>query len=184
MKRTLIAAAALVLIAITTQPASAEVYRSSQSCTGTLILSDEQNGDDYALKPDKGNTSLWCDAALTGKHIKKVLDVCDLGGRCKIAGSFAGHGNFGWTSISEVKILLGGDSSCAIVNSPDGLLAVRTGPGTNHPTMFQLHSKQQVWVDRNDGKWWHVSAIKNVDKEVDGWVYGDYLRPSKCPEGC
>jgi uncharacterized protein YraI len=82
---------------------------------------------------------------------------------------------------------------CAIVSSTDGLLAVRTGPGTTNPAIFQLRTGQTIAIDsKPDGagnKWWHVNGVvtdgKGSTVEVEGWAYGQYLRPTECPgDGC
>jgi hypothetical protein len=84
-----------------------------------------------------------------------------------------------------------GPDGCGIVSSPDRLLAVRTGPGANHPAIFQLRSGQTIYIDNlSDGasnKWRHVNAIltdgKGSTAEVEGCAYGRYLRPTTCAEG-
>jgi hypothetical protein len=75
-----------------------------QSCIGILTVSEGE----YKLKPDAGS-GLWCDAIISsGEYIgganlvPKVLKVCAVGSRCRIKGTFEGHGVFYWNKILEV----------------------------------------------------------------------------------
>lgn len=77
----------------------------SQSCSGVLV---QQDGE-YQLKPDTGS-GLWCDAIIsTGEYIgganlvRQVLKVCTVNSRCRIEGSYEGHGVFYWNKISKVS---------------------------------------------------------------------------------
>jgi hypothetical protein len=100
--------AALILPALIDSASAADTDRVRgryQSCSGTLIVSEGE----YQLKPDAGS-GLWCDAIIsTGEYIgganlvPKVLKVCAVGNRCRIKGTYEGHGVFYWNKILEVR---------------------------------------------------------------------------------
>jgi hypothetical protein len=101
MKTFLLAAVALAAILT---PATGAPLSKYQACSGTLVEGD----DGYMLKPDAGAGS-WCDAIISsGEYIggdnlvPKVLKVCAVGSRCRIKGTFEGHGVFYWNKILEV----------------------------------------------------------------------------------
>ena len=76
-----------------------------QACTGVLI----RDKAGYLLKEDAGSKSLWCDAYIgEGENsplVQRVLKTCALGSRCRIVGSFQGHGIFYWRRIWSVSLL-------------------------------------------------------------------------------
>lgn len=81
------------------------VVNKYQSCSGILTVSEGE----YKLKPDAGS-GLWCDAIISsGEYIDgenlvpKVLKVCAVGSRCRIKGTFVGHGVFYWNRILGVS---------------------------------------------------------------------------------
>ena len=103
--KTLLTAAALVLLAITTLPAAA-----AQVCAGELIHvrpndthPDYQDRDEgWQLLSDR--PGMPCNAVLQGNELRKVLKVCLPGEICRIKGGFAGHaGSFGWVKIIQVR---------------------------------------------------------------------------------
>ena len=80
------------------------------------------------------------------------------------------------------------DGSCAIIRpQPDGWLAVRIGPGTQHRLIRKLLPGREVTVERKHGDWHFISTwvTKNgTTEEVRGFMYGPYLRPVECEDGC
>ena len=70
-----------------------------QTCVGSIVQLD---GGHIQLKPDKGAT-LWCDAEFPDDLAPKVLKACPVGSRCRIKGTFAGHGTFVWITITHVS---------------------------------------------------------------------------------
>jgi hypothetical protein len=98
-----LSAAALVLLVSANAGLSAPAQR--QACSGVLT----QDDSGYLLKPDPGSKSLWCDAYIgddkNSSLAQRVLKTCMIGRRCRIEGSFRGHGVFYWTNISSVSLL-------------------------------------------------------------------------------
>ncbi len=60
-------------------------------------------------------------------------------------------------------------------------LNIRTGPGTQHPTVIPkpLPPKTLVTPLARDGKWWQVDVEDTVEGIMDlqGWVHSGFLRP-------
>src|SRR5262249_2431089 len=95
------AAPGLVASFLTSHHANAKY----QSCSGVITVSEGE----YRLKPDAGS-GLWCDAIISsGEYIggenlvPKVLKVCTVGSRCRIKGTYEGHGVFYWNNILGVS---------------------------------------------------------------------------------
>jgi hypothetical protein len=89
----------LITLAATLIACTANAADQHQVCNGVLIKDEEG----YLLKPDAGS-SLWCDAYIDGDFgdasVSRVLEVCAVGRRCHIEGSFTGHGVFYWRHVS------------------------------------------------------------------------------------
>lgn len=74
-----------------------------QTCSGTLVKDE----DGLLLEPDGKASSAWCSAYIgedgNSPEALRVLKTCKIGGRCLIAGSYAGHGIFYWSRIDRIE---------------------------------------------------------------------------------
>lgn len=63
-----------------------------------------------------------------------------------------------------------------------GFLAVRTGPGTQHPQIGELYLGDEISVWDRSGRWYYVKCMSGQCQSplwgqpaAQGWVYGRYL---------
>lgn len=88
---------------------------------------------------------------------------------------------------------------CAVVlKTPDGFLAMRSGPGMRFPIKMKLKQGDVLYADTrkcvigrpnicdDSGTWVYVYAVQNVDAKADkveGWIAGAFVQTFLCPEG-
>jgi hypothetical protein len=85
----------------------------------------------------------------------------------------------------------------AVLRTPDGFLALRSGPGTGFPIRTQLRSFDVLLVDTGtcresvcdrSGQWVFVEGVPRIDGpegsglgRTQGWVYAPFTRQIACP---
>ena len=79
-------------------------------------------------------------------------------------------------------------ASCAVVlNTPDGFLALREGPGTDFRIKDKLSPSQTVDITTEDCRW-HANDNVTCSKWIElfrprGWVRSKYIQPLRTPDG-
>jgi hypothetical protein len=104
-----VAVAALLTTAAHATAAKRDMH---QVCKGFLYFDDGIEKKGFQFIPDDNQKSLWCDADLSGAQLQQIIKVCKVYGRCRIEGTFAGHGSFGWTKILNIQRLPGPTKDC------------------------------------------------------------------------
>ena len=55
----------------------------------------------------------------------------------------------------------------------DNFLAVRSGPGSNHQIIDQIHTGDQIKLCKKTGAWYFIRYDNDTSK---GWVFGRYIK--------
>ena len=99
------------------------------------------------------------------------------------------HGEYDGVSASEIAEILPTCASSTVTGlSKDGVLAVRSGPGTQYRKLAELHNGDIVYVFEQKGKWAGVvyggeslfeclsPTTRHVPYPNKGWVHTKWLK--------
>ena len=104
------------------------------------------------------------------------------------------------TSIGSASPALATIDYCGTVRqSPDGFLALRTGPSTKFEAVLRLYPGDKVWLDTATctsqrglyacdefDRWRHVTSVRRIDARgqsfTQGWAHARFLAERPCPE--
>ncbi|MCB1349418.1 MAG: SH3 domain-containing protein [Paracoccaceae bacterium] len=106
-------------------------------------------------------------------HGSYVTKVKAHGGWIKVHTS---SGHAGWVAAQYLKPAHGGDQGgyavWAVVNSYDGCLNLRTGPGNNYHIIKEMYNGEKVEILGSSGQW---RKVRHVHSGKVGWAHGAYL---------
>ena len=106
-------------------------------------------------------------------HGSYVTKVKAHGGWIKVHTS---SGHAGWVAARYLKPAHGGDQGgyavWAVVNSYDGCLNLRTGPGNNYQIIREMYNGDKVQILASSGQW---RKVRHVHSGKVGWAHGAYL---------
>jgi hypothetical protein len=107
--------------------------------------------------------------------------------------AFAQNGSLAAPDKSETSARNQPDAmkgACAVVmQTHDGFLAVRAGPGTQHAEISRIFPGQIVVTDNRAGQnsagaWRRINAtfdgIGQPERRIDGWVHSSFLTGVNC----
>ena len=98
--------------------------------------------------------------------------------------------------LASVAAATATTDACAVVlNTPDGFLALRDGPGTSFRMKGKLRPGATLTITTEDCSWeqpnikckrW-MRVVADLDAPADGqtigWVYSKYIQPFHCQDG-
>lgn len=89
------------------------------------------------------------------------------------------------------------DGCAQVAETPDGFLALRTGPARAFEEVSRLRPGDRLWVDTAtcaqvgktsacDPRWVHVTSVRRIDNGsggyTQGWAHRRYLRFHDCED--
>jgi len=82
-------------------------------------------------------------------------------------------GGTGWVSGNFLKRIANFSGGMrTVVQTSDGYLNLRRGPGTAHGILRRIYPGDQVFVLSQQGNWLRV----RTETDAEGWVYGKYVK--------
>ena len=143
------------------------VVASGAQASGTQLVVDAPWGLNMRTGP-----GTHYDVIKSLPHGTYVTKVKQHGGWVKI---HLASGHAGWVAGQYLKKAHGGNGGYAVwavVNSYDGCLNLRTGPGNNYHIIKEMYNGEKVEILGSSGQW---RKVRHVHSGKVGWAHGAYL---------